>query len=153
VFSDYQCPFCKQLDRNLDSLRQRMPDSIRIVYRSFPLSAIHHESFTAAIAAECAAAQGQFAAMHTALFTNADSLGRIPWRRIADRAAVTDVASFTACLKSHSKDALIRADSADGIALGVAGTPTFMINGVKGSGALSTILLDSIARATLRKDD
>ncbi len=58
VFSDYECPYCRSLALVLDSL-QRAGLRFRYAMRSYPAGASHPMAFRAAIATECAAAQGQ----------------------------------------------------------------------------------------------
>jgi len=55
----------------VDELR----DSVRFVYRHYPLVKIHPDALRAAEAAEAAAAQGKFLEMHRLLYIRPDKLG------------------------------------------------------------------------------
>jgi protein-disulfide isomerase len=127
-FSDFQCPFCARFSRTLERVRSRHPNDIEIVYRNMPLTELHPYARSAAIAAACAAHQGKFAEYYTLLFQHQDSLGRLEWSGLADRAGITDTASFNACLSSDAIAAAIRSDSLAAASLHVNGTPTVIVN-------------------------
>jgi NhaA family Na+:H+ antiporter len=128
VFSDYQCPFCKQFNRRIDSLRHEFGSQLRVVVRHFPLESIHGEARDAAIAAECAADQGRFEAMDERLFASQDSLGIIPYAVLARRAGVVDTAAFSRCLLAPAAARRVSADVSAGEGLGITGTPTVLLN-------------------------
>lgn len=86
-FADFQCPFCAVAARSLRELRSRV-DEVAILYRHFPLDAIHPHATDAAIAAECAAAQGMFEAYHDLLFAEQRAIGSIEWTDFGERAGV-----------------------------------------------------------------
>jgi protein-disulfide isomerase len=113
---------------------------VRYIYRNFPLS-FHQWAQKAAEAAECAGEQGQYWAMHDALFT-----GQEEWTGSQDAVAVfkglagnlkLDQAKFDSCLDGDKYAQKIQADQQEGIQAGVSGTPAFFINGVSLSGAQS----------------
>jgi protein-disulfide isomerase len=127
-FSDFQCPFCAQLFHVLQQVRAKHPHDVSVVYRNFPLQQIHPNARPAAIAAECAAAQGAFESYHDFLFEHQDSLGKIPWATVAKRTGVADIAAFKTCLSSGATLAILRNDSLAGQALHIHGTPTVVVN-------------------------
>jgi protein-disulfide isomerase len=124
-FSDFQCPYCRVASGDLHDLRRWYPDDVVIVYRHFP---IHRLARPAAVAAECAGRQGTFEAFHDLLFANPESIGNKPWNRFAVEAHVGDTVEFDRCMDSRSATAVVDRDSAAAVALGVQGTPTFLIN-------------------------
>jgi protein-disulfide isomerase len=126
-FSDFQCPFCRRMYDMLKQAEAANPERVAVVYRHYPL-AMHHNAMPAAIAAECAAEQGRFAAMHDLLFEQQDSLGVKSWQAFAADAGVPDSARFTHCLASEAPRSVIARDTAAGNALHVTGTPTLIIN-------------------------
>lgn len=129
TFSDFQCPFCARLAVAVAALRREHPDRFRMVYRHFPLRSIHPHAWTAALASECAAAQGRFEAFHDELFARQDEIGELRWTDLAADAEVPDTAAFARCVAHELPAARIRADVALGDALGVTGTPTVFLNG------------------------
>jgi protein-disulfide isomerase len=126
-FSDFQCPFCRRMHEMLTTAAAAHPGQVAVVYRHYPL-AMHRQAMPAAIAAECAAEQGRFTAMHDILFEQQDSLGVTSWWAFATKAGVPDSARFTRCLASPAPRAVIARDTAAGNAVHVTGTPTLIIN-------------------------
>lgn len=146
VFSDFQCSFCGQLASRLDSLVERMPDRLSIFFRHFPMGNLHPKAGGAAIAAECAAAQGRFKQYHNALFAKQDSISVLPWTRYAIDAGVPDTFVFNSCLADSSTLVGIRNDVDAGFALGVKGTPALLVNNQFHYGAPSTARLEALIR-------
>jgi protein-disulfide isomerase len=137
-FADFQCPFCRESARLVNALIDSLGDRVSLVYRHYPLSAIHPFAMTAAIASECAARQGRFRAYHDRLFARQDSIGRLSWTLTALESGITDTVSFGRCLRdSASVMPRIRADQAAAAKLGVHGTPALLINDELFAGAPS----------------
>lgn len=143
-FSDFQCPFCAQFSVVLDSLRVEHHDSIRIVYRHFPLTSIHPMAFEAALAAECAGAQGEFESMYHALFAHQAEFGRVSWTSLATAAGVRDSAMFATCVRDSVYAPRVRRDRLEGVKLGITGTPSLVIGHSLVQGAVSVSVLDSL---------
>lgn len=128
VFSDFQCPACRMLAQRLERARAKWPNDIRLIYRHYPLTTMHPLAFTAAVAAECAAAQQRFVAYHDILFKKQDSIGSLSWTAIAVNAGVADTTTFATCMSSERATALVREDSLAGVRLRVTGTPAVILN-------------------------
>jgi protein-disulfide isomerase len=149
-FSDFQCPYCARFAQEvLGPALMRYPGAFSLIYRHWPLS-VHRDATAAAIASECAAAQGRFEPYHDALFKYQDSIGHWPFERFARRAGVVSPGEFTRCLSSERVAAIVEGDRQTALRLGARGTPTFIVNGLVLSGALDSARLDSIVRATRR---
>ncbi|HET7631225.1 MAG TPA: thioredoxin domain-containing protein [Gemmatimonadaceae bacterium] len=130
AFSDFQCPFCKQLASEIDSVRRWYPGKVRFVYRYYPLGAVHPQAVMAAVAAECAGLQGRFGAFHDALFHDQKALGARRWVEFAVSAGIVDTTRFAQCVRDSAVVMpRIRKDIAAGEQLGVSGTPTLLVNG------------------------
>jgi protein-disulfide isomerase len=134
-FSDFQCPYCADVQKDLDRLRAEYPDKVAIVYRHLPLTSIHPHAFMAALAAECAGAQGKFESFHDLLFGQQDSIGRVPWDELAAAAGIPNVGEFQECLGKRRFKGRIGRDLAAADEAGVRATPTFIFNGRVVSGA------------------
>ena len=67
-YSDFQCPYCEQLSGSLSGFLETNKDTVRFVYRQFPLTSIHDKSLLAVQASEAANLQGKFWEMHDFLF-------------------------------------------------------------------------------------
>lgn len=133
VFSDFECPFCRRAEPTLASLEEQYGDRLRIVWHDLPLP-FHKNARPAAHAAREAFAQGgnrAFWKMHAALFAlegEGVSLERESLDEHARRAGL-DLARFRKAVDGQQHEAAIAADEAAAAALGLSGTPSFVING------------------------
>ena len=143
-FSDYQCPACKQAHRKLPELTGRV--GATVVYRHFPLTAIHPAADGAARAAICAEEQGRFAQMHDHLFSTQDWYDDPDWEKEARDVAVPDLARFRQCLDSEATSQRLARDRAYAERLGIRGTPTFVSRGGKHTGVPTADDLQRILR-------
>ena len=136
-FSDFQCPFCAKVQPALREVRNAYPGQVAVVYRHLPLERIHPYAFGAALAAECAGAQGRFGPYHDVLYARQDSIGPDRWARFAMEAGVPDMKRFEKCLREERFRARVQRDIDAAQRLGFNGTPTFIVNGRSFSGAIS----------------
>ncbi|MCC6189842.1 MAG: thioredoxin domain-containing protein [Anaerolineales bacterium] len=141
IFSDFQCPFCGQVARGVE---KQVIDTFvnsgqaRLVYKHYIVvdgNVGGSESRRAAEASECAAEQGQFWNFHDMVFANQQGEGRGAFadRRLEAFAAAIglDTGQFNACFNSNRYAGAVRADEAEAAQLGITGTPTVFINGVR----------------------
>lgn len=146
-FSDFNCGYCGRWANNtLGPLVAKYGDRVRFVYRDFPILA--ETSVTAALAAQCAADQGQFWAYHNILFRNQ---GRFSTENLVSYASELslNVDEFRACLEDQRHLSRIAADYQAAQALGVRGTPAFFINGRPISGAQPQAVFERIIEEEL----
>jgi protein-disulfide isomerase len=127
-FSDYECPFCKAAAPILKQVQERYPTQVRRVTKNFPIES-HPKAKPAAEAAMCALEQGKFWEYDQKLFEKAPQIGVEQLAPIAAEAGL-DKAKFEECLNSHRTAAAVQADVDAGKKAGVAGTPSFFVNGV-----------------------
>ncbi len=135
-FSDFECPFCARFfEQTLPQIQQNYIDTgkVKFVYRDFPLS-IHQNAQKSAEAAECAGEQGKFWEMHDKLFESGVSGGVNSFKQYAADLGL-NTAEFNDCLDSGKMASEVQKDMDDGAAIGIRGTPGFIINGVLVSGA------------------
>lgn len=128
-FSDFQCPFCARAQEVIEKVRRRHPDRVAVVFRHFPLDAIHPHARTAALASECAAEQGRFHAYHDALFARQDSIGTRPWEAFAADAGLRDLPAFRQCVDSRRHAAAVERDARVAAELELEVTPSLIVNG------------------------
>ncbi|MCC9146859.1 MULTISPECIES: thioredoxin domain-containing protein [unclassified Arthrobacter] len=67
LFTDYQCPYCAQMDSVIQEVKDNYGDRVRILVRNYPLPK-HANAAPAAQAAEAAAEQGAFEEMSASIF-------------------------------------------------------------------------------------
>lgn len=117
VYADYECPHCAVLNDLL------MARGEPWAFRHFPVRSTHPRAHAAACAAEAAALQGAFEAMHAALFADQ---GRLEDPHLWARAEQfgLDVARFDADRRSEAVRARVRRDFESGVRAGVVTTPT-----------------------------
>lgn len=149
-FSDFECEFCARFSNTIRGVMRAFPSDVSLVYRHFPLTATHKHAFTAALASECAAAQGKFARFHDALFARQDSIGVTPWESYARSAGLPDLEMFTGCIRDSVFKERVLTDVEAGNRLGVGGTPTFLVNDLLVRGGVDSVQLSAYVRAALR---
>jgi protein-disulfide isomerase len=132
-FSDFQCPYCRAAENSIKQVRAKYGDRVKFVYEDFPLG-FHEHAMDAARAARCAGEQDKFWQYHDALFEDQSKLAVADLKGKAAKLGL-DSPKFAACFDKQEPDALIKADHAQGQALGITGTPIFYINGRQLSGA------------------
>ena len=126
-FGDFQCPLCKRTQPVLDQLLKEYRGKVRLVFKNFPLAS-HPGARPAAEGARCAAARGVFWEYHDLLYLPGTDFSREALIGYAGRLAL-DREAFAACLDARQFRDEIDADVREGRALGIPGTPTFLING------------------------
>lgn len=132
-YGDFECPHCGQAHFILNELAEVVGDSMRLVFRHFPLKTVHPHAEMAAEAAEAADAQRLFWEMHDVLFENQHALDE---RHLASYAAALgmDLKRFVSDLSERRFQPRVREDFLRGVQSGVNGTPTFFINDIRHDG-------------------
>lgn len=133
-FSDFECPFCLRIHPTLKQVMEDYDGRVRLVFRQFPLNALHPHAQKAAEASLCANEQGKFWEMHDAMFDNPRQLSVSDLKLRAAEIGL-DLRAFETCLDTGEFAEQVAADVAAGRALGVSGTPALFINGRYLSGA------------------
>jgi protein-disulfide isomerase len=136
-YGDYQCPFCGAAYPHVEAVRAAMGHRMAFVYRHFPLVQAHPFAEPAAEAAEAAAAQGEFWAMHHRLFTHQQALSPEDLMRYAAEIGLA-VDRFARELASRVHAPRVAEHFRSGVESGVQGTPTFFVNGVRVEGGYDT---------------
>jgi protein-disulfide isomerase len=126
VYSDYQCPFCRNASGWLRRLAEEYPREVRVIHKHFPLT-IHPQAFLAARAANCADWQGRFWDYHDRLFAVRDLTE--PMLIKYARELGLDELDFEQCLEADASREAVLADLQEARALGLPGTPAFLLNG------------------------
>jgi protein-disulfide isomerase len=125
-FSDFQCPYCKEVQPTLTRVLERYPLEVKLEFKHFPLEG-HAFAATAARAAYCSGKQGVFWKFHDLLFS-AQDLSPPALLKMFHSLKLNEK-SFEECLSSTESQNAIMADLEQGRRLGIDGTPSFIING------------------------
>jgi protein-disulfide isomerase len=167
VFSDFECPYCRELAKNLRAnIPQKYPKDVRVVLKNFPIDAIHPWARAAAEAGACMADQstGAYWAYHDWTFENQSKLNtefhdkKAEFPAYLRDAAATlaqqqnvDPAKVRSCIDAHASAAQVNKDVAEGDKLLIGSTPTFYINGRQIGGAISWASLDTLIQMELNR--
>ncbi len=144
-YGDYECPYCGQAEVVIRELLDSFGDELRYVWRHLPLSDVHPGAQTAAEATEAAAAQGAFWKMHDLLLAHQDELGASDIGRYAEDLDL-DLERFWDEVHGRDDAPRVAEDVASADASGVAGTPSFFINGRRHQGAYDVETLTAAVR-------
>jgi protein-disulfide isomerase len=149
-FSDFHCPFCRQVLPTLARIEAQYGDKVKLVFRDFPIESLHPEAIKAHEAARCANEQGKFWAYHDKLFASPPKSTPEIFKGLAKELDL-EIAKFETCFDSGKYQSAVKKDIEEGNRLGVSGTPAFFINGRLVSGAqpldaFSRVIDDELAR-------
>ena len=111
----------------LKQVLEKNPDTVKIVFKNFPLRR-HKLARKAAAAALAAGSEGKFWEFHDMLFENVSSLSREKLTEIAERLGL-DAKAFKEKLEDPQFALKINQDLRQGIVAGVQGTPAVFVNG------------------------
>jgi protein-disulfide isomerase len=135
-FTDLQCAYCARFHATtFQRIKAEYIDTglVRYVTRDFPLDMLHQNADLAARASRCAGEQDHFWDVRTTLVTNADKLTPEFVTATAQRSNL-DMQTFHACLDSVQTREGVQRDLAEGRAVGVEGTPTFIVGKTESEG-------------------
>jgi protein-disulfide isomerase/uncharacterized membrane protein len=150
-FGDFQCPHCAKLFHGVEEYAKGSSRRVKIVFAHYPLGQScnpnvddrHKFACGAAIASECAGQQGKFWEYATTLFDNQDDLEPTDLREYAKDTGL-DIEKYDRCLVDPAAAARVHADVERGAKVEITGTPTFLINGYKWTGAMPPSLLAGV---------
>jgi protein-disulfide isomerase len=144
-FADFQCPFCDQWWKNTEpqlSDEFIKTGQVQLIFHDYAF--LGNESVAAAEAAACAADQGHFWDYHDLLYLRqgSENSGTFSGAHLKGFAQELhqqfpdfDAGTFSTCLDSGRKKAVIDQETAQAKSAGVQSTPTFLVNGQTITGA------------------
>lgn len=125
-FVDFECPFCRMTQEELEPVLQAHKDRLHVVRRQVPLHS-HAHAHDAARAACCAERLGKGDAMAESLFSvDVDALTPDGCEKVAAQVGLS-VDPYRACVIDPATDARIEADRAEFKAAGGYALPTIWI--------------------------
>lgn len=133
-FSDFECPFCHQVQETLRQIVEKYGDEVRLVFKHLP-SEGHRNSLPAARAAYCAGEQDRFWQFHDALFA-ANGLSPGLFDKLAMSLGLGRE-KLAECFSAERSRAAIIKDIELARRYGIDSTPSFLINGKLVKGAIS----------------
>ncbi len=152
VYSDFQCTSCAALAPVLRHVQRAHSQEVVLVFRHFPLLNLHDKAALAAQAAEAAARQGRFWAMHDLLFaeqTRWTGMGGKAFLAYLQKAAQRlglDDSRFLNDLQSKSIRGLVQRAWQNGINHNLPAVPMLYINASLYAGPLDFKDLDAVVR-------
>lgn len=147
-FSDYQCPYCKRAHGAVKSV-VAADGKVKIIYKDLPI--LGEPSRIAALAALAARAQGKHLAFHDALMEYSGKIDRDKIMEIAGKVGL-DVARLQQDMEDPKLKQIIERNMALASALGVRGTPAFVVGnqfvpGAVDADALKQLIADARKRS------
>ena len=143
VFSDFQCPYCKEEAKVLrQDVQKDHPNDVRIVFKDFPLESIHPWARRAALAGQCNSAQdpSAFWSFHDWIYEHQSEVNPSNVNDKVLEFAKTqklDPAKLSACESSPETAERVNQTVSEGRELGITQTPTLFVNGRMISGVLT----------------
>lgn len=131
-YSDFECPFCKNIHPSLTKLLNVYSGKLAWVYRQYPLPS-HPKAQKSAEATECAADLGgneAFWKMTDLIFEKMPDLELSQLPSLASQIGLNE-SSFTECLDSGKFEKKVKDQQSEGEKAGVRATPTGAIYDLK----------------------
>ena len=137
-FSDFECPACAYSAPKINEMVQQYKAHLKMAFKHYPLSNIcnenmsrpaHDKACMAAVAADCAQAQGLFWEMANSLLTNQSFINETNIRIMAEQVKL-DAIAFEQCFSKMDYSG-IKADIKAADAVNIQGTPSYYLNDAK----------------------
>jgi protein-disulfide isomerase len=151
LVSDFECPYCAQVEPLLKTVRETFPKDVQVVFKHNPLP-IHPQAPLAHEAAVEAGRQGKFWEMHDLLFANQQKLAPADLETYARQLGL-DMPAFSKALAERTHRTVVERDMREAIALGVTGTPTIYLNGRRAVGVPTADAVVGVIRSLLAGGD
>lgn len=139
AFSDFTCPYCEQAAFTLNSLMSHYGKTVRFIFKNYPLAS--HDN--ARLASQYFVAANNFDTekawkLYDELFSNREAIlaeGEPFLKKAAEKVGL-DPEKLAEEARTEPVNAIIEEDMADAKALGLEGTPYFLVNNILIRGAL-----------------
>ncbi|MEU9299202.1 thioredoxin domain-containing protein [Streptomyces sp. NPDC048269] len=138
-YSDFKCGYCGKFARDTEPelIKRYVHDgTLRIEWRNFPIFGADSEA--AAKAAWAAGQQDRFRQFHEAAYADGakeKGFGEARLLELAQQAGVPDLERFKKDMAGEQAAAALQKDQDEGYRIGVASTPSFLVNGRPIAGA------------------
>ena len=154
-FSDFQCPFCQRGANTIDDVVEQYGDKVQVIFKAYPLP-FHKQADQAHRAAIAAGKQGtdKFWKMHDKLFANQRAFKTGDMDELMKQYAGELGLNVDKFMKDYNSPAVakqVEAEMEMGKGVGVRGTPNFVINGTRLTGAQPLPKFKAAIDAALKK--
>lgn len=155
VFSDFQCPMCKQEAEVIHKqITEAFPKEVRVYFRDFPLESLHNWARPAAVAGRCVYKlnPAAFWDYHDWIYENQSYIGLDNLNSKVQEFATLkslDGMQLSRCIEGKSTDAEVKASMAIGNSLSLNSTPTLFVNGRRIDGAVPWENLQALIKAEI----
>jgi protein-disulfide isomerase len=147
-YADYECPYCQQIQPDLNKLEAEYKGKLVFAYKDVPLP-MHSHAQKASEAAHCAGVQNKYWEYHDLLLSTKEL--ELPHLKEKARQLKLDATAFDKCLDSGEQSGIVKAQLAEAQKLGIQGTPSFFLNGRFFSGVLTFENLRQAAEEELKR--
>lgn len=157
VFSDFECPYCRQMAKTLrDNISQKFPNDVRVIFKDFPIDSLHPWARAAAEASHCVAAEKipAFWAYHDWIFEHQQEISQANVReKTLDFAKQNglDAGKIARCIDSHAMAEVVNQSLRAGQGLQIEQTPTLFVNGRAVGGAIAWEAVQSLLDLELKR--
>jgi protein-disulfide isomerase len=169
-YDDFECPFCARMHEAILEVLKKYPDSVKVIYKDYPLTEIHPWADRAAVDSNCLAVQNSDAywdfadyvhANQSAISGKKDEHRGTPAMEDAVDKVTLDIgrkhnlnaAQLQACVKDQSQSATLKSSVAEANGLDVSATPTMFVNGERLEGAVGEDALESVIKKHLQEQN
>lgn len=155
IFSDFQCPLCKQEAEIIHKqIPETFPDKVQVYFRDFPLESLHNWARNAAIAGRCVYKMNPaaFWDYHDWIYENQNYIGLDNLKSKLGEFATQkglDSMQFSRCIENKTTEPEVNASLAVGNSLQLNATPTLFLNGRKLEGAVPWETLQTLINMEL----
>ena len=151
AFEDFECPFCAKANKTITKLQESYGEKLQVVFMHNPL-AFHKLALPAAMLAAAADKQGKFWEVHDLLFEAEGKLSGEVFDGVVTRSGL-DMETLEKDFSNPDLIAFVKRSQAIAADLGVAGTPSFLVNGHSLGGAKPFEAFQAIIDAELKLAD
>jgi protein-disulfide isomerase len=157
VFGDFQCPYCKAESEIVrKNVTQTFGDRVRVVFKDFPLEAIHPWARAGSVVGRCVYKQDakKFWDFHDWIYSVQDDVTPENLTEKVTKWAGENglnVAQFSTCVGTKATDAEVLTNLREGQSLGINATPTSYLNGFKLEGSVQWEVLMQVINMELTR--
>ena len=153
-FGDFQCPSCAAARVRVDNAVKKFEKDLKVVFKQYPMSAIHRNAMTAAQASEAAGKQFKFWEMYEVLFARQNEWVNVPdaltfFLKYATELHL-DVERFRQdMIEGEIRNKIFR-DLLEGQVAQVRSVPSFFLNGTMMQGVKSDAEFEELIAQAIR---